>query len=91
MGRMEPNLLPRPFVILIFKGRRVIGLPKRQVRDGKDSTERRAEDIYLGDDAVYVAALSTFKDAITIEKFLMTYTVRICSTICLLAIYFDVK
>lgn len=29
MGRMEPSLLPRPFMIFICKGRRVIGLPKK--------------------------------------------------------------
>jgi len=40
----------------------VIGLPKGQLRDRKDTTERRAEDIYRGESAVYVDDLSAFKD-----------------------------
>jgi len=90
MGRTEPNHLPRLFVIFICKGRRVIGLPKRQLRDRKDTTERRAQDIYRGESAVYVDGLSAFKDAVTMKIFLY-YTVRICSTVCLLTIYFDLK
>lgn len=62
MGRTEPNLLPRHFVIFICKRRMVIGLPKGQLRDRKDTTERRAEDIYRGESAVYVDDLSAFKD-----------------------------
>lgn len=84
MGRMEPNLLPRPFVIFICKGRRVTGLPNRQLRNRKDRTERRTQDIYVGDGAVCVDGLATFKDSVTMKIFL-TYTV------CLLAIYFDLK
>ena len=75
MGRMEPNLLPRPFVIFMCKVRMVIGLPKRQLGDRKDRTERRTQDIHFGDDAVYVDGLSTFKDAVTMEMF-QTYTVQ---------------
>jgi hypothetical protein len=83
---MEPNLLPRPVMILLCKGRSVIGLPKRQLRDRKDRSERSA----LGDGAVYVDGLPTFKDAVTMKIFL-TYTALICSTVCLLAIYFYMK
>ena len=35
MGRMEPNLLPRPFMTFICKGRRVIGLPKNSSGIGR--------------------------------------------------------
>lgn len=77
-------------MIFICKGRRVIGLPKRQLRDRKDRTERRAQDIYLGDDAVYVDGLSTFKVAVSMKIFL-TCTVRIRFTVCLLAIDFGLK
>lgn len=65
-------------------------MPKRQLRDRKDTTERRAQDIYRGENAVYVDGLSAFKDAVTMKIFL-SYTVRICSTVCVLAIYFDLK
>jgi hypothetical protein len=35
---------------------------ERQLMDRKDKTERRAQDIYLGDDAVYMDGLSVLKD-----------------------------